>query len=182
MFKAWRLVNTAHLTCHQWTATRLVSHLQVALVFPNNDPVMFMVSFYGCLLAELVPVPIEVPLTRKVIKIYPPTTAWAFFNSYKHDSSSSVPCWTFVGEWSWRFWFHSSYFGILWTYFLLKSTLNLMFHNSYGNNIVKGFHNWSAFSHISTQREPISSLFWVWMPFNWCFYENTVCRCCNYEG
>ncbi len=43
-----------------------VIHLQVALVFPNNDPVMFMVAFYGCLLAELVPVPIEVPLTRKV--------------------------------------------------------------------------------------------------------------------
>ena len=39
---------------------------QVALVFPNNDPVTFMVAFYGCLLAELVPVPIEVPLTRKV--------------------------------------------------------------------------------------------------------------------
>ncbi|XP_039674032.1 disco-interacting protein 2 homolog A isoform X12 [Perca fluviatilis] len=38
---------------------------RVALVFPNNDPVMFMVAFYGCLLAELVPVPIEVPLTRK---------------------------------------------------------------------------------------------------------------------
>jgi acyl-CoA synthetase (AMP-forming)/AMP-acid ligase II len=27
---------------------------------------MFMVAFYGCLLAELIPVPIEVPLTRKV--------------------------------------------------------------------------------------------------------------------
>ncbi|XP_061090415.1 disco-interacting protein 2 homolog A-like isoform X1 [Conger conger] len=38
---------------------------RVALVIPNNDPVMFMVAFYGCLLAELVPVPIEVPLTRK---------------------------------------------------------------------------------------------------------------------
>ncbi|KAI5615430.1 disco-interacting protein 2-like A isoform X2, partial [Silurus asotus] len=38
---------------------------RVALVFPNNDPVMFMVAFYGCLMAELVPVPIEVPLTRK---------------------------------------------------------------------------------------------------------------------
>eukprot|EP00069_Balaena_mysticetus_P006562 bmy_18699T0 len=37
----------------------------VALVFPNSDPVMFTVAFYGCLLAELVPVPIEVPLTRK---------------------------------------------------------------------------------------------------------------------
>lgn len=39
---------------------------QVALVYPNNDPVMFMVAFYGCLLAEVIPVPIEVPLTRKV--------------------------------------------------------------------------------------------------------------------
>uniref|UniRef100_A0A8C0QSK9 Disco interacting B n=1 Tax=Chelonoidis abingdonii TaxID=106734 RepID=A0A8C0QSK9_CHEAB len=38
---------------------------RVALVFPNNDPVMFMVAFYGCLLAEVIPVPIEVPLTRK---------------------------------------------------------------------------------------------------------------------
>lgn len=41
-------------------------HEQVALVFPNNDPAAFMVAFYGCLLAEVVPVPIEVPLTRKV--------------------------------------------------------------------------------------------------------------------
>ncbi|XP_057552652.1 disco-interacting protein 2 homolog A isoform X3 [Hippopotamus amphibius kiboko] len=38
---------------------------RVALVFPNSDPVMFAVGFYGCLLAELVPVPVEVPLTRK---------------------------------------------------------------------------------------------------------------------
>ncbi|XP_047642560.1 disco-interacting protein 2 homolog B isoform X4 [Phacochoerus africanus] len=38
---------------------------RVALVYPNNDPVMFMVAFHGCLLAEVIPVPIEVPLTRK---------------------------------------------------------------------------------------------------------------------
>uniref|UniRef100_A0A7N5KQ22 Disco interacting C n=1 Tax=Ailuropoda melanoleuca TaxID=9646 RepID=A0A7N5KQ22_AILME len=38
---------------------------RVALVFPNNDPAASMVAFYGCLLAEVVPVPIEVPLTRK---------------------------------------------------------------------------------------------------------------------
>lgn len=44
----------------------LTCGLQVALVYPNNDPVMFMVAFYGCLLAEVIPVPIEVPLTRKV--------------------------------------------------------------------------------------------------------------------
>lgn len=37
---------------------------RVALVFPNNDPGAFMTAFYGCLLAEVVPVPIEVPLTR----------------------------------------------------------------------------------------------------------------------
>jgi len=37
------------------------------LVYPNNDPAAFMVAFYGCLLAEVVPVPIEVPLTKKVI-------------------------------------------------------------------------------------------------------------------
>lgn len=35
-------------------------------MFPNNDPAASMVAFYGCLLAEVVPVPIEVPLTRKV--------------------------------------------------------------------------------------------------------------------
>lgn len=35
-------------------------------MYPNNDPVAFMVAFYGCLLAEVVPVPIEVPLSRKV--------------------------------------------------------------------------------------------------------------------
>ncbi|XP_045908517.1 disco-interacting protein 2 homolog C isoform X4 [Micropterus dolomieu] len=38
---------------------------RVALVFPNNDPAAFMTAFYGCLLAEVVPVPIEVPLTKK---------------------------------------------------------------------------------------------------------------------
>lgn len=46
--------------------TVLTCDPQVALVFPNNDPAAFMASFYGCLLAEVVPVPIEVPLSRKV--------------------------------------------------------------------------------------------------------------------
>lgn len=40
-------------------------------MFPNNDPVAFMVAFYGCLLAEVVPVPIEVPLSRKVLPLRP---------------------------------------------------------------------------------------------------------------
>uniref|UniRef100_A0A8C6T2L1 Disco interacting protein 2 homolog C n=1 Tax=Neogobius melanostomus TaxID=47308 RepID=A0A8C6T2L1_9GOBI len=38
---------------------------RVALVYPNNDPSAFITAFYGCLLAEVVPVPIEVPLSRK---------------------------------------------------------------------------------------------------------------------
>lgn len=46
--------------------------VQVALVFPNNDPAASMVAFYGCLLAEVVPVPIEVPLTRKVKSMLSP--------------------------------------------------------------------------------------------------------------
>lgn len=39
---------------------------QVALVYPNSDPGMFWVAFYGCLLAEVIPVPIEVPLSKQV--------------------------------------------------------------------------------------------------------------------
>ncbi|XP_078700961.1 disco-interacting protein 2 homolog C-like isoform X12 [Branchiostoma floridae x Branchiostoma belcheri] len=37
---------------------------RVALVYPNSDPISFMCAFYGCLYAGVVPVPIEVPLTR----------------------------------------------------------------------------------------------------------------------
>lgn len=38
---------------------------RVALVYPNNDPISFMCAFYACLQAGLVPVPIEVPLSRR---------------------------------------------------------------------------------------------------------------------
>lgn len=38
---------------------------RVALVYPNNDPINFMCALYGCLQAGIVPVPIEVPLTRR---------------------------------------------------------------------------------------------------------------------
>ncbi|XP_076311921.1 disco-interacting protein 2-like isoform X3 [Tachypleus tridentatus] len=38
---------------------------RVALVYPNNDPVSFMCAFHGCLIAGVIPVPIEVPLTRR---------------------------------------------------------------------------------------------------------------------
>lgn len=81
------------LVYHTWHIMSVI-HLQVALVFPNNDPVMFMVAFYGCLLAELVPVPIEVPLTRKV-KHSLPGICGAFLTSIEPTKSSSDPCWTF---------------------------------------------------------------------------------------
>nr|MBE5725456.1 DISCO interacting protein 2 [Cucujiformia] len=35
------------------------------LVYPNNDPINFLCAFYGCLQAGIVPVPIEVPITRR---------------------------------------------------------------------------------------------------------------------
>ncbi|XP_035213720.1 disco-interacting protein 2 homolog A-like isoform X1 [Stegodyphus dumicola] len=38
---------------------------RVALVYPNSDPLSFMCAFYGCVTAGVVPVPIEVPLTRR---------------------------------------------------------------------------------------------------------------------
>lgn len=39
---------------------------RVALVYPNTEPLAFLSAFYGCLLAGVVPVPIEVPLTKRV--------------------------------------------------------------------------------------------------------------------
>ena len=39
---------------------------RVALVYPNNDPLGYMCAFYGCIMAGVVPVPIEVPITRRV--------------------------------------------------------------------------------------------------------------------
>jgi len=39
---------------------------RVALVYPNADPLNFLCAFYGCLMAGIVPVPIEVPVTRRV--------------------------------------------------------------------------------------------------------------------
>lgn len=38
---------------------------RVALVFPNNDPIGFTVSFVACLMAGLVALPIDVPLARR---------------------------------------------------------------------------------------------------------------------
>ncbi|XP_047738270.1 disco-interacting protein 2 homolog C isoform X3 [Hyalella azteca] len=38
---------------------------RVALIYPNCDPVSFMCALYACLQAGLVPVPIEVPISRR---------------------------------------------------------------------------------------------------------------------
>jgi acyl-CoA synthetase (AMP-forming)/AMP-acid ligase II len=46
--------------------TCLKSGDRIALVYPNSDPINFICAFYGCLQAGIVPVPIEVPLTRRV--------------------------------------------------------------------------------------------------------------------
>ncbi|RUS70530.1 hypothetical protein EGW08_021709, partial [Elysia chlorotica] len=38
---------------------------RVALVYPNNDPISFICAFYGCIMAGVVPVPVEVPLNKR---------------------------------------------------------------------------------------------------------------------
>uniref|UniRef100_T1KHY9 DMAP1-binding domain-containing protein n=1 Tax=Tetranychus urticae TaxID=32264 RepID=T1KHY9_TETUR len=38
---------------------------RVALVYPNSDPIGFICAFYGCLMAGIVPVPIEVPMSKR---------------------------------------------------------------------------------------------------------------------
>ena len=43
---------------------------QVALIYPNNDPISFLCAFYGCLTAGVVPVPIEVPISKRVRTYY----------------------------------------------------------------------------------------------------------------
>lgn len=54
---------------------------RVALIYPNNDPINFMCAFYGCLQAGMVPVPIEVPITRRVCVRYPALLLTFFMNS-----------------------------------------------------------------------------------------------------
>jgi len=59
---------------------------RVALVYPNNDPINFICSFYGCLFAGVVPVPIEVPLTRRV--------SFGFFMFYEPSLCSMCVAWS----------------------------------------------------------------------------------------
>jgi len=44
------------------------AYIQVALVYSSNDPINYICAFYGCLLAGIVPLPIDVPLARRVMK------------------------------------------------------------------------------------------------------------------
>lgn len=44
-------------------------YLQVALVYQGDDPINFMTSFYGCLIAGIIPVPIEPPTDKDVSRI-----------------------------------------------------------------------------------------------------------------
>lgn len=43
---------------------------RVALVYPNNEPHSFLVAFYGCLTAGVIPVPLEVPLLKRLSSAY----------------------------------------------------------------------------------------------------------------
>ena len=40
--------------------------VQVALVYQADDPINFITSFYGCLIAGIIPVPIEPPASKDV--------------------------------------------------------------------------------------------------------------------
>ena len=40
--------------------------IQVALVYQSDDPINFITSFYGCLIAGIIPVPIEPPASKDV--------------------------------------------------------------------------------------------------------------------
>ena len=45
--------------------TQVKSGDRIALVYPNNDPLNMICAFYGCVMAGTVPVPIEVPISRR---------------------------------------------------------------------------------------------------------------------
>ncbi|KFD54266.1 hypothetical protein M514_04808 [Trichuris suis] len=63
-----RAVKVAHMLLTKMAAKNepmLLPGSRVALVYPNNDPSGFLVAFYGCLLANVIPVLIEVPLNKR---------------------------------------------------------------------------------------------------------------------
>ena len=54
----------------RWCVCCACVYCQVALVFPNNEPISFICAFYGCLTAGVVPVPIQVPIMKRVCCFY----------------------------------------------------------------------------------------------------------------
>ncbi|VVC43167.1 Hypothetical protein CINCED_3A020778 [Cinara cedri] len=62
---AYTLLNRSLVKCSNGGGECLKHGDRVALVYPNSDPLNFLCSFYGCIFAGIVPVPIEVPLTRR---------------------------------------------------------------------------------------------------------------------
>ena len=39
---------------------------RVALIYPSQDPAAFAAAFFGCLFANLIPVPVEAPISNQV--------------------------------------------------------------------------------------------------------------------
>ena len=61
---AYNLLNKIGLN-NKTGETPVKSGDRIALVYPNNDPLNMICAFYGCVMAGTVPVPIEVPISRR---------------------------------------------------------------------------------------------------------------------
>jgi len=68
--RSWVLCETAVVTGVLW---------KVALVYPNSEPLSFICAFYGCLTAGVIPVPLDVPLSRRVS-----STVWVRMHAACH--------------------------------------------------------------------------------------------------
>ncbi|CAF1010547.1 unnamed protein product, partial [Didymodactylos carnosus] len=64
---AFNLLNKVHCQGSGSTSREnlLKSGDRVALVYSNNDPINFICAFYGCIIAGIVPLPVDVPLSRR---------------------------------------------------------------------------------------------------------------------
>ena len=61
---AYNLLNKIGFT-NKTGETQVKSGDRIALVYPNADPLNMICAFYGCVMAGTVPVPIEVPISRR---------------------------------------------------------------------------------------------------------------------
>lgn len=61
-----RMRKVAYMLVHK---RGIQSGSRVALVFANSDPITFVCTLYGCMLAGIVPVAVEVPVSSNVIFI-----------------------------------------------------------------------------------------------------------------